>query len=526
MSDPALQISSPEQARLKVARGWRLALPMLAATLLAILVLYRETAMAMVEIWARSETYTHGFLVPPITLWLIWRIRHDLARLTPRPCVWALLALAVAGFVWLLAELATVGVLAQFSLTTLLVLAVPAVLGVPVARRIAFPLAFLYFAVPFGEFALPQLMEWTANFTVLGLRLSGIPVFREGLNFVIPTGSWSVVEACSGVRYLIASLSIGTLFAYLNYHSLKRRLIFIAVSFVVPVIANWIRAYLIVLVGHLSGNTLAVGVDHLIYGWVFFGMVIMTMFWIGARWRDDGLHPVRQIPIATPAVATSHSLVISAFSVIVLAAIWPLAQWQIGRSLPPQVREIEALGPIAGWPAILKHSPEHSPEPFSGWNPGFGNTFAAWRSTFSSEQRLVGLYLAYYRNQDERHKMVTSANALVASGDRAWTQVSGGLRKTSLDRQSIVLRTAELRSADSQGMVAWQWYWVNGRLTSSDYMAKAYTAFFRLTGQGDDSAVIVVYSPKEGGGEAALEDFVNAAGEQIESALRRTRERR
>ena len=104
----------------------------------------------------------------------------------------------MTGFVWLLGELATVGVVSQFAFTTMLVLAVPAVLGFVVARRITFPLAFLYFAVPFGEFALPHLMEWTANFTILGLRLSGIPVYREGLNFVIPSGNWSVVEACSG----------------------------------------------------------------------------------------------------------------------------------------------------------------------------------------------------------------------------------------------------------------------------------------------------------------------------------------
>ena len=82
-------------------------------------------------------------------------------------------------------------------------------------------------------------MEWTANFTVLGLRLSGIPVFREGLHFVIPSGSWSVVEACSGVRYIIASLTVGSLFAYLSYRSFKRRLIFFGVALVVPVIANY-----------------------------------------------------------------------------------------------------------------------------------------------------------------------------------------------------------------------------------------------------------------------------------------------
>jgi exosortase len=112
-------------------------------------------------------------------------------------------------------------------------------------------------------------MQWTADATVFGLRLSGIPVYHEGQHLVIPSGSWAVVEACSGVRYLIASLTVGTLFAYLTYQSLKRRLIFVALSIIVPVIANWARAYMIVMLGHLSGNKLAVGVDHLIYGWVF-----------------------------------------------------------------------------------------------------------------------------------------------------------------------------------------------------------------------------------------------------------------
>jgi exosortase len=136
---------------------------------------------------------------------------------------------------------------------------------------------------------LPSMMQWTADFTVFALQLSGVPVLREGLQFVIPTGSWSVVEACSGVRYLIASFMVGTLFAYLNYRSSWRRAVFMLVSLLVPIVANWVRAYLIVMTGHLSGNELAVGADHLIYGWVFFGIVIGLMFMIGARWTEPDL---------------------------------------------------------------------------------------------------------------------------------------------------------------------------------------------------------------------------------------------
>lgn len=508
--DPALQPSR---------HSWRIALPAIIFVLSVILLIYRETALSMVEIWRRSETFTHGFLVPPIALWLIWRIRNKIAPIAPWPNTLALVALAGTGFVWLLGELATVSVLSQFALTTMLVLTVPAVLGLQVARNIVFPLAFLYFAVPFGEFAMPQLMEWTANFTVLGLRLTGIPVFREGLHFVIPSGSWSVVEACSGVRYIIASLTVGTLFAYLNYHSLKRRLIFVGVAFLVPVVANWIRAYMIVMLGHLSGNKLAAGVDHLIYGWLFFGIVIMVMFWIGSRWREDELPPqVTHSASMNASASTNSRVLIATLSVLVLAAIWPLAQWQIERIVPPQTARIETLGPISGWPV--------SAATFAEWSPIYDNPSASLQYTFETENgKKAGLYLGYYRNQDYSRKLVSSNNVLVRSNDVRWARVKSGSRQIALDRQPISVRTAELKSSDSSRIVVWQWYWVDGRLTASDFKAKAYTAFSRLMGRGDDSAVIIVYALKEeaGGAEATLEAFVQAATPEIASALSRTR---
>jgi len=251
-------------------KPWKMPLVLTALVLGWVVVGYWKTVESMVGIWERSETFAHGFVVLPIALWLIWRQRGRVAADSPcpsRPALWALLPIGCA---WLAGSLAAANALAQLALVALLVFCVPALLGWQVARKLAFPLGFLVFAVPLGEFLIPLLMDWTARFTVLGLRLSGVPVYQDGLEFVIPSGNWSVVEACSGIRYLIASLMAGTLFAYLNFHSLKRRLAFIAVSAVVPIVANWVRAYLIVMIGHLSGNRLATGVDHLIYGWLFF----------------------------------------------------------------------------------------------------------------------------------------------------------------------------------------------------------------------------------------------------------------
>ena len=168
-------------------------------------------------------------------------------------------------------------------------LAVWAVLGTQTLKALLFPLAFLFFAVPFGEFLVPPLMNWTADFAAIAIRASGVPIFREGNFLTIPTGTWSIVEACSGIRYLIASFMVGCLFAYLSYRSPIRRAAFVAASLVVPIVANWVRAYMIIMLGHLTNNRLAVGADHLIYGWIFFGVVMVLLFWIGAKWREDDL---------------------------------------------------------------------------------------------------------------------------------------------------------------------------------------------------------------------------------------------
>ena len=509
---------SPTSLQKMQSATWRRALPMLVLVLVVILGVYRDTAMAMVETWSRTETFTHGFLVPPISLWLIWRIRTSIARLAPHPNYWVLLLLLGTGFLWLLGELATVGVVSQFALATLLVLSVPAVLGLQVARRITFPLAFLFFAVPFGEFALPQMMEWTANFTVLALRLTGIPVFREGLQFVIPSGNWSVVEACSGVRYLIASIVVGTLFAYLTYHSLKRRLIFVGVAIAVPLVANWLRAYMIVMLGHLSGNKLATGVDHLIYGWVFFGIVIMAMFWIGSRWREEELPDRAHASEETTSATSGHSSsLVAAIAVMVAVSIWPLAEWQINHTVAAPLSQIEPLEPIAEWPSVESSLPD--------WKPRFENPSASLQTTFGTNERQAGLYLGYYRNQDYSRKMVSSSNVMVTSSNPQWARVSSTTRPIEFGKQAISVRSAELRGVDTSRIIVWQWYWVNGHLTASDHVAKAYTALSRLTGQGDDSAVVFVYAPKEQG-EAVLEAFVKAAEPAIIGALNRTRDKR
>ena len=192
--------------------------------LLAPFLVYFTTAASIVVIWNSSETFAHGYIILPISVWLIWRRRSILMQLTPQPCWIALIALAGCGFGWLLAELADVQVARQYMFVTMIPLIVIVVLGWRIAWSMAFPLFFLVLAVPFGDVFLAPLINFTADFTVAAVQFTGIPVLREGTTFTLPSGNWSVVEACSGLRYLISSFTLGCLYAYLTYQSPKRRL--------------------------------------------------------------------------------------------------------------------------------------------------------------------------------------------------------------------------------------------------------------------------------------------------------------
>jgi exosortase A len=492
---------------------------LLIATIGWVLFWYWDTARAMVAIWARSDTYAHAFIVPPITLWLIWRKRHELARLNPEPTLWMVLPILATTVFWLMGELTAVNALTQFALVATLILTIISTLGISVCRQIAFPLAFLLLSVPFGDFMMPKLMEWTAWFAVLALRASGIPVYQEGLQFVIPSGNWSVVEACSGIRYIIASVTVGTLFAYLNYVTLRRRLIFIAISFIVPVVANWLRAYMIVMIGHLSSNKLAVGVDHLIYGWVFFGLVIMAMFAIGARWSEHAPTETHSAMAQPAGTRNGFSSWLVMTAIAVLTASGPLAYLAITNADKAAPATLGSLKTPPGW----------SPAPaFTAWTPAYENPSVTIQATFDDGTGPVGVYVAYYRSQNYGRKLITSTNTLVTSNDRTWSVISRSTLQVALQDLPLPVRTAEILSKESgieSRIAVWQWYWINGRLTSSDIEAKWLTALSRFRGQGDDSAVVMLYAPS-GRSPERLSDFAAAAGPQIQQLLAATREAR
>lgn len=432
---------------------------------LALLLLFHETTWSMISIWMRSDTFAHGFIILPISLWLMWDKRNILQQIAPRPVPWVSLLVLPVGLAWLVGSLVDVLVVQQLALVSMLIVGVWAIIGHELARALAFPLLFLFFSVPMGEALLPSMMDFTASSTVWLIQQTGIPVYREGLYFSLPSGNWSVVEACSGVRYLIASITLGFLFAYLNYRSFWRRFAFVLASAIVPVFANTLRAFFIVMLGHFSDMTVAVGVDHLIYGWIFFGIVIMLMFWVGSFFRDDGvpLYGSSKKPGANqPAPSSNMQSVAVVFLVLTLCAIWPLTARMIaGTSDTGSFSLMDFPVGTGEWKETKESAITWEPDTRASGNVSAG---------YVSDEGSLRLYIQYAGKEGPVEEVIGSSHRFVVRRS-PWRILSRNVTPVQMKGRLVNVDEASINGPGGN-LLAWSWYRISGISTSNDYVAK------------------------------------------------------
>ena len=468
-------------------RGWLAASLITAVTVIILLLIFFSTAASTVAIWERSETFAHGFLIFPISIWLIWRRREALAQLIYQPDWRGLGVLLLLSAGWLFAHSGGVLVGEQLMLVAMIPVAVWTLLGARVVWAMAFPLGFLLLAVPMGEALIPHMMEFTANFTVKALQLTGIPVYQEGTFFTIPSGDWSVVEGCSGLRYLIASFTLGVLYAYLTYRSITRRIVFSLAAIVVPVIANGMRAYMIVMIADLSDMKLALGVDHLIYGWVWFGVVMLAMFWVGGYWRQDQDEVAAAPHRAFVAEVGVGKLLLTALLVLGVVLTGPAyAAWLAARSAALTPVQIVSPAAVNGWVAETA--------PFTDWQPHYVGPDGQHAAYYSKNGQRVMLYLAYYRTQRQGSELITSQNYMIMQKHPRWSNIGeAGVNPALGTLPERVIQT-RLR-APEQKLLVWRWDQLDGRDMTNDYLSKLLLARERVLGNRDDGAAIVVATP-------------------------------
>ena len=496
----------------KLTNRWIKALMSCAIVVFTITAFYYQTIDSLISVWATSETFAHGFIIAPISLWLIWDKRERLFTLVPTPAFIPLIAIFASGVGWALANVTGIVLVQQLAVVAIIIFSIWAILGHEVTKVISFPLFFLFFGVPMGEELIPGMMEFTADFTVALLQITGIPVFRDGLYFSLPTGNWSVVKACSGIRYLIASLTLGTVYAYLTYQTLYKRLLFILAAVIVPIFANGIRAYAIVMIGHLSGMELATGVDHLVYGWVFFGFLIAILFGLGSIWRESKVVPtiqsyqqqyfsgdVKPLAVFLPCVLS-----------IALIVMWPSYVYIQGeRTKNISMASLTLPDSVEDWIIIKRDN-----LPWDIHYKGYDQLVSAQYENQHGDR--VFLSIVFYGTQTQGSELINSTNKTIRNKESTWKiSQEVGRKIDNIEAKEQVL------GKDSAQLIVWRRNWVNGIKTINNYYGKYLEAKSKiLTGRAPAAAIFLATEAGLGdSGRELLGQFVLDTDEAIDQVL-------
>ena len=446
---------------------------------------FYDTFANMVGVWNHSSTFNHCFLIPFIAVYLGLSKREQLARTMPAVSLLGLSYIAVNTLVWLGGELMSVAFAMHLAVVGMLIGAAWALLGNRAFLVVVFPFFYLYFAVPEGEFLVPYLQDWTATVVVTLLQLTGIPVFMEGRYLTIPSGSFVVAEACSGVNYLIATLSVSAMFMYLQFRAGWRRLVFMMAAVLVPLLANGVRAYGIVMISHLSNYKYAQGIDHFIYGWVFFGVVIFVLFWIGNLFSDieDTLPVATSVPLG-PAVRVAKLVLMVLLAIgIALAPRGALRLLDSNRALAAQVR----LPAVAGW---------QGPEPStSALRPDFRGADQTLCARYrAADGRSVSVEVVYFRKQGDGGELINHDNRVFDKASQR--QVDYGRRELRAGGAVHDVDVLRLRSeTDGIETLYWYWYDSHGHRTANRASVKLAEGLARLSGRNEGGAFIAVGTP-------------------------------
>lgn len=453
---------------------------------LGLIGLFWQDARDMAVIWWNTDTFGHCLLIVPIVGWLIWQRREELARVAPAPSYAGAIFLLFGGLLWMLGHVASLDVVRQAALIGMIQASVLLVFGWRATLAMIFPTLYLAFLIPIGEQIVPPMQEFTADFCMWMLGVVQLPAVRDGVFISVYDNHFEVAEACSGVRFLIAMFALGTLCANLFFKTWGRRIAFMALAVLVPIIANGFRAFSIIYIAHKTNMEYAVGVDHIVYGWVFFSVVMVILLLVGRtfadRWVDDPTFDPAKLQWTPPAGDSLRPAMLAAVLGLLGAGIgFGYGAYVDNRVPDRQVTQL-SLDPPAGWSATNTPGPP--------WKPNYLENTAEAASTFFKDGKIVSVYIGAYDRQHDKAELVGFGQGPVAPAE-IWTWAQN-LSDPQTTRQAVPPKAFQINSNYGTTRDVWQWYFVNGRIVSNDYAAKLESLKAKLFGGPLLSATLIV----------------------------------
>jgi len=486
--------------------------------------LYADSLAFLFGDWIGSEDYSHGMFVPLISLFLIWQARHRIAEAGAENSWWGFAVISAGLFLYWIGEFATLYVLQHVSLWMVIVGLVIASIGVRGARAIAFPLSYLLTSIPLPVFLYAslssQLQLWSSALGVGCLQLVGVTSFRDGNVIDLGPVQLQVVEACSGIRYLLPLTSLALLCAYLFKDRMWKRVVLVLSSIPISIVVNGFRIGMIGVLVEWYGQGAAEGFYHLFEGWVLFmaslGLLILEM-WVLARigaigdrssflnrftWTDRNSN-------VTPA-ATLQPLRSPSSSTLASASLQVSNRLFLG---PAYLCSVALLIPVAFASTLMVERKEVSPPramfvdfpmKLDGW---LGTSLTLEKQYIDAlrfddyvladfrfgDGQPVNLYAAYYQSQRKGQSAHSPQSCLPGGG---W-EISS-LNSMDLPASSGMVRSLHVNRAliqkDSQKQIVLYWFKQRDRILSNEYLVKVYLFWDALSRGRTDGALVRIAS--------------------------------
>lgn len=415
--------------------------------------------------WRDMHDYQHGYIIAAVSaIWLAVIARRQWSA-RPRPSLPGLGALAVVLFAWVVGVCANSLIAHQMLFPLAVWCAVWSATGLQQARHAAAPIAFLYFATPIWEYAVPVLQRLSVAATETALGWLGVSAEVHEYFVSIRGGTFHIAEGCSGKRYFVVTLAVAVLGAAIYRMRGVRALAYVLACGVLALVANWIRIIIVIYAGHIAGmQTYLVAVEHLTLGNVIFVCLLVLVLLLAravapastarARrpWTSD---PFPGTAIrrgsALPFAAIAAALLVTAF-----AAAYP--------------RAANALHDVSPGGLPLTTGRWQGPLPgAAAWTPNFVGAAGERRASYSSAAGTVELYVNAYGVQHQGQELVQYANTLLAPGtwQRAWPQATQPLSQRAPSPASF-----EASTDDGRRWVLAYLFDVGGWYTSREPLAQ------------------------------------------------------
>jgi EpsI family protein len=483
----------------------------LTAALLALAALtYWPSSQALWDFWSNDNTAgAHGFLVAPLAAWLLYRARHRLAAVAVRPSRAACVMLVVLSIAWLVFWRSGIQELHILSLPMLMGLSVWAALGWRAACIAAFPIGYLYFAVPAWGIFIDPLEHLTSRVVGALAPYIGVPAHRQGDLIIFPGGIIEVAHGCSGQAFLTVGLAVAALLGELENASPARRALLAAVLGAAAIIANWIRVLVIVDAGYTTHmRHVLVSRSHFAFGWFLFTGVIVACVWFLAR-RPGPPPPVGSASRASGSAALRPAYLSAGLALIAL----PVLVYSLVLRMDGAAAPIEFRAPLGqnSW-----RGPVNAPG--VPWKPEYVGAHSQWYFAYQGPSgQNVEMVAIGYPMQSQGRELVNEENLLFGRDAPDPTAQA----KVTLGEDTYI----ETVGDDAQGhhYLVWSVYDIGGRPFVTPLASQLWYGLRSLTGP-PYSMQFAFRTPCEGDCNAAratLKSFLQTMGRECFASVGR-----